>query len=66
MTVATAVRAPVYESRAIPMSGGIRPETFDTICTSSVIFTRPGADPRLVDAISDLLSLEREELLSRD
>ncbi len=55
--------AAVYESRAIPVSGGIKPETIDTICTSSVIFTRPGADPRLVDAISDVLSLEREKLL---
>ncbi len=57
--------AAVYESRVIPMSGGIRPETIDTICTSSVIFTRPGADPHLVDAISDVLSLEREKLVNR-
>ena len=57
--------APVYEARTLPVSDGIKPETIDTICTSSMIFTRPGADPHLVDAISDVLSLERSRLLNR-
>ncbi len=56
---------PVYETRSIPISRGIGAETIDTICTSSMIFTRPGADPHLVDAVSDVLSLEREKLLNR-
>jgi len=37
-----------------------------TICTPALILARPEAPPRLVRAVSDLLSLEREKLLGRD
>ena len=57
--------APVYELRTISVSGGVKPETIDTLCTRSMVFTRPGADPHLVDAVSDVLSLERDKLLNR-
>lgn len=37
-----------------------------TICTPALVLARPEAPPRLVQAVSDLLSLEREKLLGRD
>ena len=34
-----------------------------TLCTSSMIFARPAANPRLVEAVSEVLSLKRETLV---
>ena len=56
---------PVYELRTLSLPNETEPGTLDTICTSSMIFTRSGADPKLVEAVSDVLSLEREKLLGR-
>ena len=54
--------AEVYKLRRLPT--GLRdPETFDTICTRTVILTKPDAAPRLVDAVSDALSLHRARLI---
>ena len=36
---------------------------FDTICTIAGVFASADADPRLVEAVSRVLSLEREALL---
>jgi hypothetical protein len=37
-----------------------------TICTSALVLARPEAPPRLVEAVSDLLSLRRDDLLRTD
>ncbi len=54
--------AEVYTLRQLK-SGLREPKTFDTICTRTVILTKPDAAPRLVDAVSDALSLERARLI---
>lgn len=54
--------AEVYSLRRLP-TGLREPETFDTICTRTVILTKPDAAPRLVDAVSDALSLHRARLI---
>jgi hypothetical protein len=53
----------IYELREIALSAGFSAKAVRTICTSSVIFTRPGAEPRLVEAVSDVLSLDRDAIL---
>ena len=53
----------VYELREIELSGGFSPRKVQTVCTFSIIFTRPGAEPRLVQAVSDVLSLDRDAIL---
>jgi TRAP-type uncharacterized transport system substrate-binding protein len=56
----------VYELKKISLSGGLVPMKITTLCTSSVIFARPGAEPRLLDAVSDVLSLDRGAILALD
>ena len=48
-------------SVAVPGVRGAPP--LRTLCTSSMIFARKGANPRLVEAVSQVLSLQRQELL---
>ncbi len=38
-------------------------ETIRTLCTSALVVTRAGANPRLVDSVSEVLSFQRERLL---
>jgi hypothetical protein len=56
----------VYEIKQISLTGGLAPRKIRTICTSSGIFSRAGVEKRLIDAVSDVLSLEREAILSLD
>ena len=58
---ASLVSPETYESRElkIPGVGSIR-----TICTSTMIFSGPGTPKRVVDGVSDVLSLQRDELLA--
>lgn len=56
----------VYEFRKVQLSGGLVPMKVGTLCTGSMIFSRPGAEIRLVEAVSDVLSLEREAILALD
>ena len=56
----------VYELKNVALSGGLATRKINTVCTGSAIFTRPGIDPRLMDAVSDILSLERGAILSLD
>jgi TRAP-type uncharacterized transport system substrate-binding protein len=53
----------IYELRKVPVSSGFSPKTVPTLCTSSMIFTKPGAEPALVQAVSDVLSLNRQSIL---
>jgi TRAP-type uncharacterized transport system substrate-binding protein len=53
----------IYELREVPVTSSFSPETVATLCTSSMIFTKPGAEPALVQAVSDVLSLDRKSIL---
>ena len=58
----------VYESRTVDLSpdpeGGGAP--LQTVCTMAGVFARKGANPRLVEAVSRVLSLQREALVRRE
>jgi len=56
----------VYELKKVSLTGGFAPRKITTVCTGSAVFARPGIEPRLMDAVSDVLSLEREAILSLD
>ncbi len=56
----------VYELKRVSLSGGLIPRKITTVCTGSAVFARPGIEPRLIDAVSDVLSFEREAILSLD
>jgi len=56
----------VYELKEVSISRGMRPRKITTVCTGSAVFARPGIEPRLMDAVSDVLSLDREAILSLD
>jgi TRAP-type uncharacterized transport system substrate-binding protein len=56
----------VYELKKVSLSGGLARRKISTVCTGSAVFARPGIEPRLMDAVSDVLSLERETILSLD
>jgi TRAP-type uncharacterized transport system substrate-binding protein len=51
----------VYQIQAVPRPGRDAPP-LRTLCTSAMIFARKGANPRLVEAVAQVLSLEREKL----
>jgi hypothetical protein len=56
-----------YQARSVAIAGsgvGLLAKKIDTICTQSMIFTRPGIRPRVAERVSDVLSLEREKLVS--
>jgi TRAP-type uncharacterized transport system substrate-binding protein len=53
----------ILELKSVAVPGASKAPPLRTLCTSSVIFAREGANPRLVEAVSQMLSLEREKLL---
>ena len=54
----------IYQIRTFPVTDDRKPDQYRTICTSGVIFAREGANPRLVEAVSQALSLEREKIFA--
>jgi TRAP-type uncharacterized transport system substrate-binding protein len=55
----------VYQIQAVPLPGRDAPP-LRTLCTSAMIFAKKGANPRLVEAVAQVLSLEREKLFRAD
>ena len=53
----------IYESRAVEVTEDAEAEQFRTLCTGALIFARPDANPRFVEAVSNALSFQREKIL---
>lgn len=53
----------LYESTTVTITGDRPTATVQTLCTSAMVFARPDANPRLVEAASQVLSLERDKIL---
>jgi TRAP-type uncharacterized transport system substrate-binding protein len=54
---------PAYLRDDVAISTGRGRETVRTVCTSAMVFARPGANARLVEFTSQVLSLERDKIL---
>ena len=54
---------PIYAIGVVTVAAGSETQQLRTLCTSAMIFARPDANPRLVEAVSKVLSMEREKLL---
>ena len=54
----------IYETRKIKLAGGIVKDDFQTLCTSAMVFTRKDANPRLINKVSDLVSLRLKEIVT--
>ena len=53
----------IYRNRTVAVSKGREAQVLPTICTSTLILAKQDARPRLVEAVSNALSFEREKLL---
>ncbi len=53
----------IYESRAVDVTTARDPQQIQTLCTGAMIFARPDANPRFVEAVSEVLSFQREMIL---
>ncbi len=53
----------IYESRGLDVRANGGRRQLRTLCTRAMIFARPNANPRFVEAVSNALSLHREEIL---
>ena len=53
----------IYSSRSVAVATGRDAQPLPTLCTSTLILAKPDARPRLVEAVSDALSFQRERLL---
>jgi TRAP-type uncharacterized transport system substrate-binding protein len=53
----------IYRSRTVAVAKGREAQVLPTICTSTLILAKQDARPRLVEAVSNALSFEREKLL---
>ncbi len=55
----------VYEARTVDVegAGGSKQSSLETVCTSAMLFTRTDADPRLIDKLSDEVSLNLDKIL---
>jgi TRAP-type uncharacterized transport system substrate-binding protein len=53
----------IYESRAVDAKTADDPQQLRTLCTGAMIIARPDANPRFVEAVSEVLSFQREKIL---
>ena len=53
----------IFESRAVDVTTGGDSQQLQTLCTGAMIFARPGANPRFVEAVSEVLSFQRDKIL---
>jgi TRAP-type uncharacterized transport system substrate-binding protein len=53
----------IYETRSIKLRTGHLKDEIETLCTGAMVFTRKDASPRLIDKVSDLVSLRRPEMV---
>lgn len=59
---------PIYQIDTVSVGGdeeGEGAESLTTLCTSAMLFAKADANPRLVEAASQVLSLQRAELLGK-
>jgi TRAP-type uncharacterized transport system substrate-binding protein len=55
---------PIYRLRKVALTDVRDPILFPTLCTESIVLARADANPRLVEAASQALSLKREKVLN--
>lgn len=56
----------VYEARTVGIGGGAKGSSnLETVCTSAMLFTRTDAGSRLIDKLSDEVSLHRDKIAPR-
>jgi hypothetical protein len=53
----------IYEHKTVGVTTDGDPQQLRTLCTGAMIFARPDANPRFVEAVSELLSFQREKIL---
>ena len=56
---------PIYRLRKVALTDNPEAAPLPTLCTSSLVLARADANPRLVEAVSQALSLQREKILRR-
>ena len=55
----------IYEARSVRLTGSWRAPKIRTICTSALLMTRKDANPKLIDKLADVLSLQLERIVGR-
>lgn len=66
LTEARSDGSPVYEARTVMGGPGGKGPKIQTICTQAVLFTRKGVPESLVEKLSDLVSLKRDQIAPSD
>jgi len=56
---------PIYRLHGVALSDGQTETLFRTLCTGALVFASADANPRMVEAVSQALSLKREAILGR-
>jgi TRAP-type uncharacterized transport system substrate-binding protein len=52
----------IYEARTVKLEDRWNAPELETLCTRALVFARKDADPRLVNKVADLVSLQRERI----
>lgn len=55
----------VYEAQTVRVGSGAKGSSLETVCTSAMLFTRTDAGSRLIDKLSDEVSLHRDKIAPR-
>jgi TRAP-type uncharacterized transport system substrate-binding protein len=53
----------IYETKTVKLNSSWNSPKLDTVCTSSMIFSRKDLDPRLLNTVSDIISLDLGRIL---
>lgn len=57
---------PIYHLRSVAVTAGRKDPPLQTLCTAGLVFASANANPRLVEKVSQALSLQRDAILGRD
>ncbi len=57
---------PIYHLRSVDLTKRRKDTPLETLCTGSLVFASAKANPRLVEGVSQALSLQRDAILGRD
>lgn len=55
----------IYHADAVKLSEGWRAAKLNTICTSGLLFARQDADPKLLNRVADLISLDLDRIVPK-
>lgn len=55
----------IYEARTIKLGKGALPKKIKTVCTGALLVARENVDSALLERVSDLVSLDRERIVTR-